>query len=390
MPAPTTRLTRLPPYVFSWLDTLKARARARGADLIDLGIGNPDQPTPYPVLDEMAAALGDPRTHGYPPFRGTPAFLEAAAGYLHRRFGVELDPATELLAVSGGKEGIAHLTMAYADASSVTLVPDIHYPVHARMTLLAGSEVHWLPLRAERGFLPDLSAVPAEVCARARLLVVNYPNNPTGAVATPAFWEEAVAFARRHDLVLVSDMAYAELSFDGAPAPSVFAVPAARHVAVEIHSCSKSFNMAGARVGFAAGSADAIAAMYAVRMTLGYGTPAAIQAGAAHALAHAEALTPAVAARYRERRDLLVEGFRALGWEVVPPAGTMFLWLRVPRGATSEAFVESLIERCGVVVAPGSAFGPGGEGWFRVSLVAEAPRLREALARLAGAGVRGD
>ncbi|MEJ7810724.1 MAG: aminotransferase class I/II-fold pyridoxal phosphate-dependent enzyme, partial [Gemmatimonadaceae bacterium] len=318
-PAPTRRLASLPPYVFAWLDELKAAARARGADLIDLGIGNPDQPTPAPIVEEIARALHDPRTHGYPPFRGTPRFLGAAASYLRARFGVEVDAAREVLCLSGAKEGIAQITMAFTDEGTVSLVPDIYYPVHARATGLAGGVVHRLPIGPEGDYLPRLEDVPADALRRARLLILNYPHNPTGATATREFFEEAVAFCRQHGVVLVSDLAYAELTFDGPPAPSVLEVAGAREVAIEFHSLSKSFNMAGARLGFAVGNADLIAALYAVRTNVGYGTPAAIQAGGALALDRARELVPPIVARYRERRDVVTAGFRSLGWRSAPP-----------------------------------------------------------------------
>ncbi|HKW49467.1 MAG TPA: aminotransferase class I/II-fold pyridoxal phosphate-dependent enzyme, partial [Gemmatimonadaceae bacterium] len=262
---PTHRLTALPTYVFAWLDELKAAARARGTDLIDLGIGNPDQPTPPAIVDAITRAYADPRTHGYPPFRGTRHFLDAAARFMHRRFAVDVDAEHDIVCVSGGKEGIAHLVMAFTDEESVALVPDIHYPVHSRAAGLVGGRVHLLPLRRESGFLPDLAAIPPSVARRARLLIVNYPHNPTGAVAPLGFYEEAAAFCARHDIVLVSDLAYSEITFDGFVAPSVLEVPGAMNVAVEFHSMSKTFNMAGSRIGFAVGNSDVIEALYAVR-----------------------------------------------------------------------------------------------------------------------------
>ena len=386
--APTQRLTSLPTYVFAWLDELKAAARARGAELIDLGIGNPDRPTPQPVLDVITKAYNDPRTHGYPPFRGAPRFLAAAAGFMQRRFGVTVDPAREVLCLSGGKEGIAHLTMAYTDERSVSLVPDIYYPVHGRATMLAGGRAHFMPLHAASGFLPDFDVIPASAIADAKLLLLNYPHNPTGAVATREFYEKAVAFARRHGIVLVSDLAYSELTFDGFTAPSVLEIPGARDVAVEFHSCSKSFNMAGSRIGFAVGNPELIDALYGVRTNMGYGTPMAIQEGAAYAFDHSAALTADIAATYQSRRDVLVSGLRSLGWTLDAPRGTMFVWARVPSGYTSQEWSEYVISAAGVVVAPGNAFGSGGEGFFRVSLVADEPKLGAAIARLRDAGVR--
>ncbi|HYD52902.1 MAG TPA: aminotransferase class I/II-fold pyridoxal phosphate-dependent enzyme, partial [Gemmatimonadaceae bacterium] len=389
LPAPSPRLDALPTYVFAWLDELKERARARGARLIDLGIGNPDKPTPAPIIARIAEAYQDPATHGYPPFRGTDRFREAVSRFMRARFGVEMDPAREVLATSGAKEAIAHFTMAYADETSISLVPDIYYPVHGRMSPLVGSRVHHLPLRAERGFLPDLSAVPAEVLREARVLFLNYPHNPTGAVATLAFYEEAVAFCQRHHLVLLSDLAYSELTYDGFVAPSVFQVPGAKEVAIETHSFSKSFNMAGSRLGWACGNPELIDSLYAVRTNLGYGTPAAIQEGGIHALEHAREFVPEIRARYQARRDAVVSGFRRLGWPIEqPPRATMFVWLPVPQGFTSPRWAEHLIETADVVVTPGHAFGPGGEGWFRTGLVADVEVFEEVFARMERAGIR--
>jgi LL-diaminopimelate aminotransferase len=374
--------------VFAWLDQLKAAARMRGVPLIDLGIGNPDRPTPRVITAAIAAAYADPKTHGYPPFRGTPRFLRAASDYMRARFGVKVDPEHEVLCLSGAKEGIAQLTIGLISENDVSIVPDIYYPVHARATGLTGGQVYALPLLPERGFLPSFGDIPEDVLRTARLLIVNYPHNPTGAVAPLEFFEEAVALCAQYGIALVSDLAYSELTFDDFVAPSVFQVPGAKDVAIEFHSFSKSFNMAGSRIGFAAGARELIEILYAVRTNMGYGTPAAIQEGAVVALEHARELVPPVVTGYRERRDVLVEGFRSLGWEVEPPRATMFVWLPVPKGFTSQQWAMHLIDKAGVVVTPGNAFGPGGEGFFRVSLVAEPPVLREAIERLRRAGVR--
>jgi LL-diaminopimelate aminotransferase len=387
---PTPRLTNLPTYVFAWLDELKAEARARGADLIDLGIGNPDQPTPQPIVDAITAAYSDPSTHGYPPFRGTERFREAVAGFMQRRFGVEVDAEHEVLCLSGGKEGIAHATIAFADESSISLVPDICYPVHARATGLSGGRTHLLPLRAENGFIPDLSSIPADVLRDARLLLLNYPHNPTGAVATLALYEQAVALCRAHGIVLISDLAYSELTYDGFVAPSALQVPGAKDVTLEFHSFSKTFNMAGSRIGFAVGSRELIDTLLGVRTNMGYGTPVPIQTGAAYALDHIEQLEGPVVARYEKRRNALLDGFRSLGWKADAPRATMFVWLPVPAGFTAQAWTEHLIDKAGVVVTPGNAFGPGGEKFFRVSLVADETILNAAIERLRAAGIAWD
>jgi LL-diaminopimelate aminotransferase len=389
LPCPVVRrLSGLAPYVFAWLDELKAGARARGADLIDLGIGSPDQPTPEIILDTIATAYRDPACHGYPPFRGTPGFRDAVARFMARRFGVTVDPDSEVLCVSGAKEAVVQTTMAFVDEKGSAIVPEIFYPVHGRAAQLIGGRVDHIPLRAERDFLPDLAAIPADVLSRGRLLILNYPQNPTGAVAPLALYEHAVALCREHGLVLLSDLAYSELTYDGKVAPSALQVPGAREVTIELHSFSKSFNMAGSRIGFAVGGRALIDALYAVRTNVGYGTPAAIQAGAAVALDRASELTPPIAREYQRRRDVVVDGFRRLGWTVTPPGGTMFVWLPVPRGFSSQHWSRHLIDRADVVVTPGNAFGPGGEGYFRVGLVADVDRLTIALKRLGAAGVR--
>src|SRR3954470_11664721 len=241
---PTRRLSDLPTYVFAWLDELKASARARGADLLDLGMGNPDQPTPAPIIDAITAAYRNPATHGYPPFRGTDHFRQAAARFMQRRFAVDVDADSEVLCLSGAKEGIAHLSIAYSDEATTTLVPSIHYPVHGRATGLAGGRLHLLPVDAEHGFIPALSAISRDVLRTAKLLVLNYPHNPTGAVAPLSLFEEAVALCRSHGLILISDLAYSELTYDGVRAPSALEIPGAKDVTVEFHSFSKSFNMA--------------------------------------------------------------------------------------------------------------------------------------------------
>lgn len=387
---PSRRVTDLPTYVFAWLDELKATARARGADLIDLGMGNPDQPTPPEIVEAIARAYADPRSHGYPPFRGTPEFREAVARFMKQRFGVDVDPEHEVLALSGAKEGIAHATIAYANDETVSLVPDIYYPVHGRATGLVGGRSYLMPLRSDRGFLPDLRAVPRSVLNDARLLVLNYPHNPTGAVAPLDLFEDAVALCRAHGVLLVSDLAYSELTYDGAVAPSALQVRGAKDVTLEFHSFSKTFNMAGSRIGFAVGGREVIDTLHAVRTNVGYGTPAAIQAGAAYALDHVRELERPIVERYRLRRDALVEGFKSLGWPASPSRGTMFLWLPIPAGFGAQEWTRHLIDRAGIVVTPGNAFGPGGERFFRVSLIADRPVLAEAVERLRRAGVHYD
>jgi LL-diaminopimelate aminotransferase len=307
---------------------------------------------------------------------------------MRTRFNTDVDANGEVLCLSGAKEGIAHATMAFADESTITLVPDIYYPVHARASALVGGKTYLMPLRAERGFLPDLGAIPAGVLRDARILILNYPHNPTGAVAPLELFEDAVALCRKHGILLLSDVAYSELTFDGVVAPSALQVSGAKDVTLEFHSFSKTFNMAGSRIGFAVGGRDLIHALHAVRTNMGYGTPTPIQAGAAYALDHYKELEAPTVARYQSRRDALLNAFRTLGWKAEPSHGSMFVWLPIPKGFGAQEWTKHLIDNAGVVVTPGNAFGPGGEKFFRVSLIADKPVLDEAIERLRKAGIR--
>jgi LL-diaminopimelate aminotransferase len=378
-------LDSLPPYVFAELDRLKADARRRGVPFDDLGIGNPDRPIPSSIIDALQRAAADPATHGYPPFRGVPTYLESVARFMKRRFDVHIDAASEVHALAGAKEGIAQLITATAGNGDVVLVPEIYYPVYARASLLAGAEVHFVPMRASSGFLVDFDAVPASVLRRARILIVNYPNNPTGAVADRAYFERVVAFAHQHGLILVSDLAYSQITFDGFVAPSALEIPGAKDVTIEFHSCSKSFNMAGVRVGFAVGARSLIDALAAYRTNVGYGAPWVAQYGAAHAFDNYEELSAPVVATYRARRDAITSVMRRLGEHTEPPRGAMYLWHPVPKGVDDWSFVHAMIADAQVGVAPGSAFGPGGTGYFRLSYVAEPHVLESAMERIGAA-----
>jgi LL-diaminopimelate aminotransferase len=386
-PSPADRrspaLAALPPYVFAELDRRKAAALARGGPLIDLGIGSPDRPIPDLVVAELQRAAADRANHGYPPFRGLPRFLESIERFMRARFGVSVDASRDALAVAGSKEGIAELLFATVAPGDVVLVPAINYPVYARASRLAGAEVVHVPMRAEDGFLLDLDAISAEDARRARVLIVNYPNNPTGATAERAFFERAVEFAHEHDVLLVSDLAYSELGFDGFVPPSALEIPGAAEVTVELHSCSKSFNMAGLRVGFAVGATRAIDALAAYRTNVGYGAPSLVQHAAAVALDHFDTLGRPVALGYQARRDAAVDAFRRIGWPRVDvPRAAMYLWLRTADGVDDWTFIQSMLDDARVVVTPGSAFGTAGANWFRLSLVADAPVLEEAISRM--------
>ena len=379
----TPALRDLPPYVFAELDRLKANAVSRGATLVDLGIGSPDMPMAAGIIETLANAAHAPFAHGYPPFRCAPRFMGAIEEFMQSRFGVSVDPATEVLALSGAKEGIAQIITALCAPGDVVLVPEIYYPVYARSAWLARAEVRWVPMRAEDEFVLDLDAIAADDLRRARVLVTNYPNNPTGARAGLEFFERAVALARRHDLLLVSDLAYSELTFEGEPAPSALQVVHGHEVTLEFHSCSKTFSMAGLRIGFAVGNAAAIEALAAYRTNVGYGTPTVVQHAASWALDNREEIVPPKVARYRERRDATVAAFADAGWKVRAPSASMYLWIPVPEGIPDWEWVQALIDHEDIVVTPGIAFGDGGSGYFRLSLVREADVLASAATRIA-------
>ncbi len=388
---PAHRLTKLPTYVFAELDELKEAARQRGADLIDLGIGNPDRPTPPSIVKAIQEAVGNPANHGYPNFKGKPEFREAVSRWMKRRYNVDINPENEIQPLIGSKEGLAHLSFAYIDAGDYSIVTSPYYPVLSRASWIADGNVHHLPLTPENNFLPDLDSIPEEIARKAKLFFVNYPNNPTAAIADLAFYEKLVAFCRQYGIVLVSDLAYAEIAFDGYRPLSIFAVPGAKDVAVEFHSFSKSFNMAGWRIGFAVGNAEVIKALYSMKTNLDYGLNSALQDGAIEALNHGEAYLPEIVQGYQERRDVVVQGFRELGWTIDPPKATLYVWLPIPPSfSDSKAWCRHLIDVADVVITPGVAFGETGDRFFRVSLVSPKETIQKALDRLKAKGIRYD
>jgi LL-diaminopimelate aminotransferase len=380
-PVQTATLRSLPPYVFSALDELKADARAQRRAFVDLGIGSPDRPTPPLIVEAMMRAVADPTTHGYPAFQGDPRFQAAVAGFMRYRFGVSVEPA-EVIALSGAKEGLAQVIMAFCGPGDVALVPSIHYPVYARAALLNGAGVHLVPMRAESGYLAEFESVPADVLRSAKLLILNYPNNPTGAVASLEYFERAVRFCRKHKLLLVSDLAYSEITFDGYVAPSVLQIAGAADVTIEFHSCSKSFNMAGFRIGFAVGNPRAIEGLAAYRTNMGYGTQTAVQRAAAYAFTHHHALTGPIVAEYQARRDAVLTTLQRARWVVAPPLAAMYYWLRIPPGYNEWAWVQVCLDQARVVITPGHAFGSGGAGHFRLSMVREVDALCDAVQRV--------
>ena len=374
------RVADLPPYLFAELDKKIEAKRAEGADVISLGVGDPDHPTPRHIVEALQEASEDPSTHQYPSYYGSPALRKAIADWYLQRFGVELDPDTEVQPLIGSKEGIAHLAWAFVDPGDEVLVPDPGYPVYEIGTRLAGGTPVSLPHTAERGFLPDLaSAAPT---SRTKLMWLGFPSNPTAAVAEAPVFVEAVDFAREHDLLLAHDAAYSEMTFDGFVAPSVLQVPGAKEVAVELGSASKTFNMTGWRVGWAVGNAEAIRALATVKTNIDSGIFEAVQRAAIAALTGPMDHLEEQRAIYARRRDLLVGTLNDLGWDLNPPLGSFYVWFPTRDGATSTEFCDLLLERAAIVAAPGSGYGAHGEGWVRFSLTVPDDRLEEAVARL--------
>lgn len=375
------RLDQLPPYLFIEIDRAKRAAMAAGHDVIDLGVGDPDQPTLAPVVARMQQAVADPANHRYPFDAGLSTLRETIAAWYRRRYQVTLDPQREILPLIGSKEGLAHLPLAVLNPGEAALVPNPCYPPYRSGTLFAGGEVVDLPLLESHGFFPDWNAVPAATLARAKLLFLNYPNNPTSAIASDAQLDGAIAFARTHNLVLAWDAAYAEMTYDGYCAPSILQRPGGKDVAVEFHSCSKTYNMTGWRIGWACGNAEVIAALAKVKSHVDSGVFHAVQQAAVAALELPDSALQPLVRMYQERRDLLVSGLAKLGWTVPSPKATFYVWARVPRG-TSMSFAAEALERAHLVITPGVGFGSHGEGYVRMALTVSKERLTEAVDRL--------
>ncbi len=382
---PAARLGQLPPYLFAELDRRREAARARGLDVIDLGIGDPDRPTPPPIVERLRREAADPRHHRYPAYEGSGLFRRTVADYYRRRFGVDLDPDREVLAVIGSKEGISHLIWAWVDPGDAVLVPDPAYPVYRTQTILAGGRPVPMPLLPERGFFPDLAAISRQDREQTRLMFLNYPNNPTAGVATREQLGEAVDFARQQGLLLCHDAAYVEMTYAGTIAPSIFEIPGAKEIAVEFYSLSKPFNMTGWRIGAAVGNAEAVAALGRVKNNTDSGQFTAVQYAAVEALTWPGGpdFIQEMNAVYQRRRDLAATRLAKAGWELRVPEGTFYLWARPPGVSDSGTFAAELLERTGVSVAPGPAYGRQGEGYVRVALCCEETRLAEALDRIA-------
>jgi LL-diaminopimelate aminotransferase len=380
------RLTKLPPYLFTRINQLKREAFAKKLDVIDLGMGNPDQPTPKVVVDRLCDTVQHhSSTHRYPQAKGMPKFRKTVASWMEKRFGVKLDPDREVTSLIGSKEGIAHLAMAVLNSGDTVLVGDPAYPAHFNGVILAGGDIHSIPLKSENDYLPDLGKVPEKVARQSKLLFLNYPNNPTAAVVPDkAVFKDWVAFAKKYDLIVCHDNAYSEVTFDGYVAPSFLEVEGAKDVGIEVHSFSKTYNMAGWRVGWMCGHPQVIAAVEKFKSFLDYGVPTFTQLSAVAALDSWPDTAQATVKVYQRRRDRMVDGLNKLGWNVTKPKATMYLWVPLPERFVemgSLAFAEKLIRDTGVVVAPGVGFGPGGERFVRMALVTHDNRFHDALLR---------
>lgn len=382
------RLEQIPPYLFAEIDRKIAEAKAKGIDIISLGIGDPDTPTLPPIVEEMHRAIDNPKNHDYPPYNGTEKFRKGACEWMKNRFGVELDPDKEMLANIGSKEAIAHVFLAYVDKGDYTLVPDPGYPVYHNATIFAGGTPYEMPLLEENGYLPDFDKIPEDIAKKSKIMFLNYPNNPTGAVADLDFFKKAVDFCKKYDILLCSDMAYSEMTYDGYKAPSVLQVEGAKDVALEFYSHSKSYNMTGWRVGFVCGNADAIKALGTIKNNIDSGTFKAIQDAATAAYTVDSKYINDLNKMYQERRDAAEEGFRELGWDIKPAKATFYLWLPVPKGMTSEEFVTVMLEKAHVVVPSGNGYGKYGEGYFRVALTKDVDTIKECIRRMKEAGIR--
>jgi len=380
------RLKQLPPYLFAELDRKKAEARSRGVDVIDLGVGDPDLPTPDNIIDKLAEAAREPRYHRYPSYTGMNEFRKTVSRWYRNRAGVELEPIQQVVSLIGSKEGIAHIPLAFINPGDVVLVPSPAYPVYAIATMFAGGIPHEMPLLKENDFLPDLDMIPGDMLSRAKMMFLNYPNNPTAAPATQDFFRKVVAFAEEHNIMICHDFAYSEMAFDGYVPPSFLETPGALDVGIEFHSLSKTYNMTGWRIGWAAGNAKIIGGLGRIKSNIDSGIFEAIQVAGIEALEGDQQCLADMRNIYTERRDVLVGGLQKLGINVETPKATFYVWFEAPPGYTSATFAALLLEKSGIVSTPGNGFGAPGEGYVRMALTVSKERLVEAVDRMARAG----
>lgn len=376
------RLKQLPPYLFQEIDRLKAELISKGVDVINLGVGDPDLPTPKHIIEALQKAAEDPATHQYPSYSGMNDFRISVANWYRHRFGVELDPIEEVVTMIGSKEGIAHFPLAFINPGDLALVPTPAYPVYHVGTLFAGGESYFMPLLDENEFLPEIAAIPPDIARRARMIFINYPNNPTGATAERAFYEKVLAFAREYEVIVCHDAAYSEMAFDGYRPMSFLEIAGAKEVGIEFHSLSKTYNMTGWRLGFAVGNRQLLQGLGQVKSNIDSGAFNAIQMAGIAALEGDQACVKEMQQTYQERRDLLIAGLRGVGLKPTVPKATFYVWCPVPQGYSSSEFTSLLLKECGIVTTPGSGFGAPGEGYVRMALTVGKERIGEAVARI--------
>ncbi|HUU41641.1 MAG TPA: LL-diaminopimelate aminotransferase [Desulfatiglandales bacterium] len=381
------RINQLPPYLFAEIDRKKKEVASKGVDIIDLGVGDPDLPTPPRIIEAMMRAVKEPANHRYPPYAGTRDFKAAIAEWYRDRFSVKLDPETEVIALIGAKEGIAHIPLAFINNGDMALVPTPAYPVYNIGTLFAGGRPYFLPLLKENGFLPDLSSIPEKIALKAKMIWLNYPNNPTAAVADKAFFESVVEFAHRYDILLCHDLTYSEIAFDGYRPMSLLEIEGAKDIAIEFHSLSKSYNMTGWRIGFAVGNNEAIRGLGSVKSNVDSGVFQAIQVAGIEALKGNQESIIELMKIYAGRRDIMVSSLIDSGFAVNPPKATFYLWVPVPKPYTSVELTTILLTKAGIVVTPGNGFGKPGEGYIRIALTQDKKRLIEAADRIKSIGL---
>ena len=376
------RLKALPPYLFAELDRMKAEVAARGTDIISLGVGDPDLPTLPNIIQRLKTAVDNPVHHQYPSYEGMLSFREAVARWYSERFRVNLDPATEVVSLIGSKEGIAHAPLAFVNPGDVVLCPDPGYPVYNIGTMFAGGQAYFMPLLEENLFLPDLSTIPEDILRKTRIMFLNYPNNPTSAVATREFFEEVVTFAKKHDILVCHDAAYTEVYYDGQQPVSFLQIQGAKEIGIEFHSLSKTYNMTGWRIGWVCGSRDAVEALGRIKTNIDSGIFQAIQEAGIEALEGDQHQVDDLRNIYQDRRDLACDFLQKKGFSFMMPKATFYLWVRTPEGLSSAQFVGRVLQETGVVLTPGNGFGDHGEGYFRISLTVDKERLVEALNRV--------
>jgi len=377
------RIKKVPPYLFATIDKKKREAIERGVDIISFGIGDPDQPTPSQIVEKMCDAVRASKNHRYPDYEGSMEFRSAVCTWYKKRFDVALNPASEVMTLIGSKEGIAHIFLAFVDPGDYTLIPDPAYPVYKLGTMFANGVAHYMPLTAERNFLPDFAAIPTEVAKQAKIMFLNYPNNPTAAVADLNFFAEAVSFCKQYDIILCHDNAYSEMAFDGYLPSSVLQVPGAMDIAVEFGSLSKPFNMTGWRMGFAVGCSEVISGLGIIKTNVDSGQFTAVQDAGIEALLNIDpGFIPGMNKLYQTRRDVLIDGLNSMGWKLEKTKATFYVWAPVPPGYDSMSFCALMLEKCGIIVVPGVGYGQAGEGFVRFALTLDESRIREALERM--------